>query len=235
MYYLSAFQISLKKYCFKSSSSEPIGYFFSVAIATSGPSSRPKGSTMIQFTSPSRTTMLIGDGYVSLRDIGDTVRGCLNEFHEMVYNHITFGLKLDDPLFAYSRDLSKYKDDHQCSTPGYSFFSDQRNDFHRYCEVLTSRLFGDPSLAPRFSFEFQGTKRPIAGTCREFLEHANQVANKIVVMMHMCGGQPKRGTEVSCDNRVNCPGGNKRALIMQYGYLCLISFYKKTQHLVSMS
>ena len=211
----------------------PLAAIFAIAIATGGRNSQADGMPMVQYTSLARTTMVVKDGYVSIHDLGDTVRGCLKEFSNIVYNSVTFGLNMDDELFGYCRDLSKIKDDPQCFTPGYSFLSDDRNDLHLYADVLLERLFGNAVLGPRFALDTAKGKVIRAGVCREWLRNANKAAQWVLIAMHIAGGQPQRGTEIACLNRVNCPGGSGRGSMIQYGLFTVIAAYNKTQNKVS--
>lgn len=175
-----------------------------------------------------QTELLTPFGRVSIRGLAVAVKAMMEEM-ESLLTTVTFGLSAQ-------LSMSKVKrDDWHSDKAAYSFVKDRENCLLPHHEgTLLDHISGSPELCKKFllaSFMSAGKRRYIwnraqVDTWRQDVEKIRRLQ---VVLAHICGGQPPRGTEECTYLLQNREKGTLRGMYAVDGYILLMQTYGKTR------
>ncbi|KAJ6456645.1 hypothetical protein C8R45DRAFT_1108917 [Mycena sanguinolenta] len=119
---------------------------------------------------------------------------------------------------------SEIVDDLTENRAGYSFLTDERNEFHRHKHAFAKALDHDAELGKKFTTTASGYMQLDMIKCRDWLYKLAKLEGLVMLLTDMLGGAPPRGTELVSMLACNTPLrlrnfaalGKHIALIRQY-------------------
>lgn len=122
-------------------------------------------------------------------------------------------------------DISALEDDAGNTSLGYTFLSDARNRgiLRKQSNWILERILGDEAL--RTEWLLGSGLRPRAVT--RYGEVVEQFRTKLLLLMHLTGGQPGRGSEVLSIRHRNTSYGGARNIFLWKGLVCFATSYHK--------
>lgn len=162
-----------------------------------------------------------------MADFRGMVHGLVASTAEILDEHLLFGLKEQLPAF----DWSELRDDPSNATPGWSFLKDERN--HTLSQVdpwwLHERIGERVDLMKRFSSSGGGEVafRWNPRTVKVFQSSMRNFQKRLMVLMHITGGQPARGPELLSLRHSNTVKGVHRGVFIENGLMVFVARYHK--------
>ncbi|KAJ0299009.1 hypothetical protein KNSL1_013682 [Colletotrichum chrysophilum] len=121
-------------------------------------------------------------------------------------------------------------DDHSETKAGYSFISDDRNEWVRKADGwLFHRIAGSAAMRRRWGLESSGEDGPAfqPGATREYKHTFEQFRERLWMLLHTLGGQPGRATEMGGLRMVNTANGGVRNVFIHDKMACFVTAYHK--------
>jgi hypothetical protein len=125
--------------------------------------------------------------------------------------------------------LASLKDDPGVFTAGHSFLTDPRNqgvlgnNSHRY---MLNRIRDDGGLRKRF-FRNQEALTWNLVAVQQYIRLTYEFLERLLLLVHITGGQPARGTELLTLRWRNSSHSDIRNIFMDNGMLCFVTSYHK--------
>ncbi|OBT70934.1 hypothetical protein VF21_10104 [Pseudogymnoascus sp. 05NY08] len=108
---------------------------------------------------------------------------------------------------------------------GWSFLDDERNKFGAHKEWwLFERLYQEQALREQF-LDDDGLLKPGAGEA--YQRHVERFLELLLILIHLCAGQPSRATEILGLRWKNTANGGVRNVIIENGLVGLVGQYHK--------
>nr|GFC73079.1 hypothetical protein [Tanacetum cinerariifolium] len=126
-------------------------------------------------------------------------------------------------------ELSSLKDSPGILTPGHSFFRDERNSAalttggYRY---MLNRIRDSPKLHRRFFLD-EKTLTWDPNALQAYIKLTYQFLESLLLLIHLTGGQPARGTELLTLRWRNSSYGHVRSIFADNGMLTFVTAYHK--------
>ncbi|KAF8808340.1 P-loop containing nucleoside triphosphate hydrolase protein [Phlegmacium glaucopus] len=117
------------------------------------------------------------------------------------------------------------------TTPGYSFLSDERNQFYKHRRFLISAMMDPSKSGTRFSYQAYSNASGVVwnmGGIQEWLKAVETCLGNLFALLHYGSGQPGRGTELSILCWINTDL-HPRNFYWFGNLLNVITLYNKTQ------
>jgi Orsellinic acid/F9775 biosynthesis cluster protein D len=124
-------------------------------------------------------------------------------------------------------DLSQLRDNPANDQPGWSFLKDPRNvSLQGHDRWLLNRVLDQDTLRKRFLTNQRDAKwrRQAA---KEYLQKVDAFLERMLLLIHITGGQPARGTELLSIQCCNTRHGFRRNIFMENGLIGFVTFYHK--------
>jgi hypothetical protein len=131
--------------------------------------------------------------------------------------------------------LAGLKDDPGVFTAGHSFLTDPRNQAalgnisNRY---MLNKIRDDGSLRQRF-FSNQKALTWNLPAVQQYIRLTYQFLERLLLLVHITGGQPARGTELLTLRWRNSSHSDIRSIFMDNGMLCFVTSYHKNYSISS--
>jgi hypothetical protein len=124
-------------------------------------------------------------------------------------------------------NLTRLKDDPSNNKPGWCFLDDPRNDhLHGYDRWLLDRVLDEDWLQQEFLIK--GAKVVWRRKAAEqYLHQVNMFLELLLLLIHILGGQPARGTELLSLQLRNTVHGLRRNIFAENGLVGFVTFYHK--------
>ncbi|TEY20812.1 hypothetical protein BOTCAL_1739g00010 [Botryotinia calthae] len=124
-------------------------------------------------------------------------------------------------------NLYKLKDDPANSKPGWSFLDDPRNEhLQGHDRWLLNRVLDEGWLQQEFLMK--DTKAVWRRkTAEQYLQKANTFLERLLLLIHMLGGQFVRGTELLSLQLCNTAHGLLRNIFIENGLVSFVTYYHK--------
>ncbi|OBT70707.1 hypothetical protein VF21_10274 [Pseudogymnoascus sp. 05NY08] len=108
---------------------------------------------------------------------------------------------------------------------GWSFLDDERNKFGAHKEWwLFERLYQEQALQEQF-LDDDRLLKPSAGEA--YQQHVERFLELLLILIHLCAGQPSRATEILGLQWKNTANGGVRNVIIENGLVGLVGQYHK--------
>jgi hypothetical protein len=120
------------------------------------------------------------------------------------------------------RDL---KDNPACSTTRWNFLLDERNSqLHGYQRLLLNRCSTRPSVKKQFITNKHGDGiRWKRQRVKEYLRDVDSFLRRLLLLIHITGGQPARSTELLTIRWCNSSDGLRRSIFMENGLIYMVT------------
>jgi superfamily II DNA or RNA helicase len=174
-----------------------------------------------------------GEGSVNWKDHNTLLYGMveftMGQFRSTVHGLVAEALGLLTDSLLLCKDLPAVPWQSMCDnpvnrTPGWSFLKDKRTRWPVDGRTwMLNRVEGDLGLRKKFytKGEMDRTKvRRYARTCDDLLA-------MLLVLLHLTGGQPARGTELRSIRHSNTVAGEERNIFIDEGMLAYVTRYHK--------
>lgn len=174
-----------------------------------------------------QTILLTSQGRVSIGGLAAAVTAMMEEM-ETLLKKVTFGLSSGISM------SNVVHDNWHSSAAAYSFLKDPLNGLLPHHEnTLAQHIARSPELSKKFVLATCSAGRPKIIWDRANVETWRQDVGYIrklqVVLAHICGGQPARGTEVCTYQLQNNDKDTMRGVYAVDGHLMLMQTYGKTR------
>ncbi|QRV79877.1 Helicase conserved C-terminal domain [Ceratobasidium sp. AG-Ba] len=163
--------------------------------------------------------------------------GTIRELEKLVQEDLLLGLSPESLGFKID-ELTRVHDNISESKPGYSLFSDTRNDplIKNIQHSLASKFPGQEQA--QFLYEHtQDPSKPVNYNlpgCSKYIESYKRAMRMLALCMHIVGGQPGRGTEF-VDLRWDNARHRARSIYMTGpGKMVYVLFYNKTTRITGL-
>ena len=163
-----------------------------------------------------------------------SVRFSMADFRGMVHGLVcSTRQRLEDLMFVKGREdipavpWQSLHDDPTNGRTGWSFLQDQRTQFPVDGERwLFDRIDGEPAVRSRFLRP--GTALGISKErMADWMDQVATFREKLLVLMHMTGGQPARAPEILSIRHSNTVKGAHRNVFIEDGMVCFVTRYHK--------
>ncbi len=127
--------------------------------------------------------------------------------------------------------LRTLKDDPTASEPGWSFVKDPRNTaLHKHDRWLLNRVANTDWLQEEFFAQTKSGKRTAKWSRKateHYLQQIDAFLHRLLLLVHITGGQPSRGTELLSLQHCNTAHGLRRNIFVENGLVSFVTFYHK--------
>jgi RecQ family ATP-dependent DNA helicase len=170
----------------------------------------------------------------SMAEVRTMVHGLVREAREVLFKDLML-VDMDSQGQVDSAQVPGIDWDNMVDNPtenrvGWSFLDDERNRF----EVdgkwwLYQRMFTDQRVRQRFTTESSGGGRPVIRKeiAEQYQRHIQQFLVLLLLLFHLCGGQPGRAPEILGLRWKNSRQGGIRNIIMENGLVAFVTGYHK--------
>jgi hypothetical protein len=128
--------------------------------------------------------------------------------------------------------LCTLKDDPTASEPGWSFLEDARNTgLQKHNRWLLNRVASTDWLQEEFFAQTKSGKRTAKWSRRaaeHYLQQVDAFLHRLLLLVHIIGGQPSRGTELLSLQHRNTAHGPRRNVFIENGLVSFVIFYWNT-------
>ncbi|KAF6806228.1 hypothetical protein CMUS01_14418, partial [Colletotrichum musicola] len=183
-----------------------------------------------------RARFTIGQLSDALHELVRESRGLLAELTMLVAPDEGFGVLRPD---GHEMDLaaqlppipwSSIEDDHSETKVGYSFLSDDRNEWVGKADGWVFRRLTDCAEARR-RWGLEGSRGGASPfderAVRDYGHTFEQLRERLWMLLHMLGGQPGRATEIGGLRMVNTANGGVRNIFSHDKMMCFVTAYHK--------
>jgi len=127
--------------------------------------------------------------------------------------------------------LHRLQDNHSNEKKGWNFLQDQRNTeqlqqgSNRWLldRVLKNNCLREEMLALSLDSQLQWKKKAV----QAYFDKVNAFLERLLLLVHMTGGQPARGTELIGLQHSNTAQGQHRGIFVEEGLISTVTFYHK--------
>ena len=151
--------------------------------------------------------------FIRMEDFRGYSHRVLQEAHELM-SGMMFGW---DPV----QDLAALKDDLRENTQGYSFVSNPANGLQRCYRQLLQRSW---ECSPETALQKDGEWRHEA--CSAYLEEEQKMLRYILLLLHLTGGQPARGPELTTIRHQNSSAAMRNIYVSNGQLFYMIEYHK---------
>lgn len=124
-------------------------------------------------------------------------------------------------------NLRSIKDDPSISEPGWNFLKHAENSaLHGYEDWLLNRVIRTDWLRDEFLENPQSAKWKKQAVHR-YLKQVDSFLERLLLLVHITGGQPARGTELTSLQFCNSTHGIRRSIFIENGLVSFVTFYHK--------
>jgi superfamily II DNA helicase RecQ len=152
------------------------------------------------------------------------VHGLVNDVERLVYQDLLFDeRRTNTPPVR----IEALQDDPSNSVPGWNFLQDPRNKhiFHTQDWLINHIALDKQRQA---MFKLQGLEgRPNKSGIKTYLDQVKVLLHKLLVLIHVVGGQPARGTEILSIRHSNTVAGKHRNIFIIHGMVAFVPRYSK--------
>jgi hypothetical protein len=158
----------------------------------------------------------------------EKLRGFVSELidsaEEVLYKELLFQA---DRSGVQDMDLNSIVDDMNESQAGYSFMSERKNKLGGGRARVMARLRASSAWKDMAKVETEGIRfKPEA--VAKYKRKVEQLMEQLLILVHVTGGQPARGTEITILRYLNAQQ-NMRNVYIQDGRVVLVTRYHKAQ------
>jgi hypothetical protein len=157
-------------------------------------------------------------------DIGDfrrLIHKLTEETRDVLLYELLF-VKSMGELPTYS--WTELRDNAANDEPGWYFVKDRRNCMTEYRRWLLDRIVLTPELNKRF---MRNNKIWKQGEVKNWFDKLTCFLEKLLVLIHMTGGQPARAKELLSIRYCNTEKGGHRSIFVEDGLLGIVTYYHK--------
>jgi hypothetical protein len=131
----------------------------------------------------------------------------------------------DDPKHIPPIDWENTVDQPSETKVGWSFLDDERNKFRAYKEWwLFERMYQEQALREQF-LDVDGKLKDGAGEA--YQRHIDRFLEMLLVLMHLCGGQPSHAPEILGLRWKNTANGGVRNITIEDRMVAFVARYHK--------
>jgi hypothetical protein len=125
-------------------------------------------------------------------------------------------------------DLSQLKDNPANAQPNWSFLKDPRNSssLKGQDRWLLNRVLEQEALQKRFFSSCKDAKWRLQAA-RDYLAQVDAFLERLLLLIHLTGGAPARGTELLSLQAYNTQRGLRRNIFVENGLISFVTFYHK--------
>ena len=152
------------------------------------------------------------------------VHGLINDVERLVYQDLLFDERRTNTPPVRIKAL---QDDPSNSVPGWNFLQDPRNKhiFHTQDWLINHIALDKQRQA---IFKLRGLEgRPNRSGIKTYLNQVKVLLHKLLVLIHVVGGQPARGTEMLSIRHSNTVVGKHRNIFIIHGMVAFVPQYSK--------
>jgi len=120
---------------------------------------------------------------------------------------------------------TELKDNPAKDEPGWYFVQDRRNRMQEYGRWLLNRILQTTELADRFMHQDTGVWKQ--RQVNDYLNKISYFMEKLLVLVHISGGQPARSRELLSVRYCNTEKGGHRSIFVENGLLVIVTYYHK--------
>ena len=160
---------------------------------------------------------------LAIEKFRDFVRGLIDSAEDLLCKDLLF----QDDLRVRDIDLTTLIDDMNESQVGYSFISEKSNGLLGGRARMMARLRASSAWGDMASVEAEGIRFKPKATAR-YKRKVETFLEQLLILTHITGGQPARGTEVTVLRHLNAQQ-NMRNVYIQDGRVVLVTRYHKAQ------
>jgi len=187
----------------------------------------------VDFVGPDNETIVLGRLTLNLESFGNWYQKLLGELKDM-QDDLFGGIGFDDEAWISVVVPNDIVDEVNSRHPGFCFADLERNDMKKMEDAGLTALFHHPRLKDRFGYMLPNDKLILnAAACHNFLQRSSLARTKLATLIHISGGGPARGTEITANFLRNHPQGEIRNVRVVNGEICLVGGYNKTSGMVS--
>jgi superfamily II DNA helicase RecQ len=165
-------------------------------------------------------TVVYEDIELSMTDFRTLVHKLTEETQCML--HELLFVKHASELPAYS--WTELKDNAAKDEPGWNFIQDKRNRFLESKRWLLRRVLQRKELRAEF---MNGTGVWRQGRVKDWCDKHVQLLEKLLILIHMTGGQPARARELLSIRYCNTEKGGHRSIFIENGLMVIVTYYHK--------
>ena len=152
------------------------------------------------------------------------VHGLVEDVERLLYRDLLF----DEPRANTPPiPIDALQDDPSNSVPGWNFLQDPRNKhiFHTQDWLINHIALDKQRQA---LFKLPGPEgRPNKSGIKTYIDQVNILLRKLLVLIHVVGGQPARGTEILSVRHSNTVAGKHRNIFIIHGMVAFVPRYSK--------
>lgn len=146
-----------------------------------------------------------------------------DQLHDLLLIHQDEDRKSVTPKF----NLRSLKDDPTIDEPGWNFLKHAENSaLHGYEDWLLTRIVKTDWLQDEFLESKQSAKWKKQAVHR-YLKQVDSFLERLLFVIHITGGQPSRGTELTSLQFCNSTHGIRRSVFIENGLISFVTFYHK--------
>jgi hypothetical protein len=145
------------------------------------------------------------------------------QLHDLLLIHEDEDRESVTPKF----NLRSLKDDPSISEPGWNFLKHAENSaLHSHEDWLLTRVIKTDWLQDEF-LESQQSAKWKKQAVRRYLKQVDSFLERLLLIVHITGGQPARGTELTSLQFCNSTHGIRRSVFIENGLVSFVTFYHK--------
>jgi hypothetical protein len=171
------------------------------------------------FWSDDRSVMTYKGNAIGLEQFSRFARDIVGEAEEKLWSDVLKTTK--DERFSIS--LETLKDDVTFTKRGMSFINHKQNGLSNKQEWLLRRFVSEPS---RWKLRMNG--RWMKGEVRRYLRTIDRFRELLLLSIHICGGQPARGSEITAIRFRNGFTQDRNVFVV-HGQVIVVTRYHKSQ------
>jgi RecQ family ATP-dependent DNA helicase len=169
-------------------------------------------------------TVIYGEIELSMPVFREFIHKLCEEARMLLLNELLFlkGQEGELPVFNWS----ELRDNPAKDEPDWYFIRDTRNQLVDGRKWLVHRVLQVPGLRQQFLHD-QGRAVWKTGRVNDYLDSVSLFLEKLLVLMHMTGGQPARALELLSLRYCNTLQGGHRNIFIENGLMTFVTLYHK--------
>jgi hypothetical protein len=167
------------------------------------------------------------DFEVTMTDLKSFVAKQVSLAQQQLHDLLLIHKEEDRESVAPKFNLRSLKDDPSIGEPGWNFLKHVENTaLHGYEDWLLNRVIKTDWLRDEFLENEQGAKWKKKAVYR-YLKQVDSFLERLLLIVHIAGGQPSRGTELTSLQFCNSNHGIRRSIFIENGLVSFVTFYHK--------